>query len=720
MGCTTAIYLSFFPQVFFHLNSVLSSITGDALKNYYTFGYHLKNDLNVLHFSGMNFPYGEHVIYTDGQPLISNFLKLLPFTQGYFVGIIHALLFLSYIVSPVILFRILCYLEIDRFVAFFSALAIVMLSPQFGKINGGHHALAYGCVVPLSMLLVLNFVRNRSVMRLWLLISYSTLLFLIHPYLGFGAAVFSMLSLLVYAFISFRNSRNYRLIFQSLAAGIIPVSAFKIFMLATDTHPGRTVEPHGNYTLVENIQSLFAPDFGPFQELLENIFPGKVAHLEGHSYLGFFIICLVLLLPFALLRFKKIKTGKEIIAFTAASLFLLFISFGWHNSLLDLLSIKHSPFGQFRAVCRFAWFFYYAFPVFLIVLFYNAFKNTVNHLKFRIATRTLSVFFLLLNLTEAGFLFGKMTSGNFWKHRNFLNIHNLNPEEIKILDYIKRSGHQAIIPLPVFHVGSEMYDRVGADNSMIPSILYSYHTGMPILGSWLSRTSIPETENSLQLLNAYHKKQPAAKFMSSAPFLVIRTTDHMLPDENRLIKKVKFDFNSDSLSFGTISRAALFKEVKDEKCVIIARAQKADSGNVTFIPSENRKPFLPANFIDYETIYTLVPDAVDPGNYIASFHFYYDEKIYKALACNLIVATTREKKYEWKYLFAMSVISGFYPGYGVVENRITIEKNCRYDFILKGNIRHGYHISHFMLRPEHTSVITGDGESRATNNFPPG
>ena len=45
-------------------------------------------DQQALVFNGMNFPFGEHVIYTDCQPILTFILRLLPFTHNYLIGII--------------------------------------------------------------------------------------------------------------------------------------------------------------------------------------------------------------------------------------------------------------------------------------------------------------------------------------------------------------------------------------------------------------------------------------------------------------------------------------------------------------------------------------------------------------------------------------------------------------------------------------------------------
>src|SRR5688500_1999717 len=91
------IYMVYFPQVLLSLNSVMSNNQEDALKNYYTFVYHIKNDPRALHFEGMNYPFGEHVVYTDCQPILTFILRMLPITHPYLVGILHGLIFLSLI-----------------------------------------------------------------------------------------------------------------------------------------------------------------------------------------------------------------------------------------------------------------------------------------------------------------------------------------------------------------------------------------------------------------------------------------------------------------------------------------------------------------------------------------------------------------------------------------------------------------------------------------------
>ena len=204
------IYYLYFHSIFLNINSALSSITGDALKNYYTYAYHIINDKGILHFSGMNFPFGEHVIYTDCQPLLTFFLRYLPFTHPYVIGILHTLIFLSFIITPSILYRILKRLDVDQLSAFLVSIGIAVLSPQFQKINGGHHGLAYGCVIPLSFLLLLCVIQNNT--KKIILTLYHILLFFLHPYIGFGICLFTIL---FYLLLAIRKDNHKKLLYFS-------------------------------------------------------------------------------------------------------------------------------------------------------------------------------------------------------------------------------------------------------------------------------------------------------------------------------------------------------------------------------------------------------------------------------------------------------------------------------------------------------------------------
>lgn len=718
--CSLSIYLLYFHGILFHANSLLSSITGDALKNYYTFLYHIKNDAGLLHFEGMNFPYGEHVVYTDCQPLLAILLKNLPFTHGYLIGILHWLMFGSFVITPIFLRRIFSRLGVGFLPAFFLSLGIAILSPQFAKINGGHHGLAYGCMIPICTLALVRYMQDGEFKQILSLTVINSLLFLLHPYLGFGTSLFSFVTLSLFAIQKPGMARKSKEFMKALTAGLLPIAFFKLFMALSDEHNNRTTEPYGNMALVENPASILAPDFGPFQHFLEALFPNKVVHFEGHSYLGFFTILTgtitILLVPF---MFRKMHLRMEIKSLMVAAFVLLLLSFGLHSKVLEILHIKSAALNQFRAACRFAWFFYFITPLFLAVLIYHSLKEVLKPLQLAKAFGAFSLLFFSFNFWE-GHSFLEKDKSAFWKFRNFFDAQQLTNHEKELLQKIKAQQPQAILPLPIFCVGSEMYDRIGGDNSMIPSMLLSFHSKTPIMGSWMSRTSMEETENIIQLLNPYKQTKIALSKLNQQPFLVLRTRDERLPDEDRILSQCAYFYQSDSLSIGTLLpdqfKNPIYKAAKT--CTLIGN-QTCDSSTVVYKSSENKKPFITANMLDYETLFVLDSNRLKPGPYVVSLRYYYEEKNYKSLACNLIISRGKGKDYAWHHIYPMSVLSGFYDGFAVLERKLIVEPGCRYEFFIKGGLDRQYHISDFLIRPETMDVIqVNDGKAKATNNFP--
>ncbi len=71
-------FLVFIGLVFFeNIKSpeTLISAGGDGMKNYFTYLYHIKYDSTFWVFEGMNYPFGENIVFTDNQPLLSNIVK---------------------------------------------------------------------------------------------------------------------------------------------------------------------------------------------------------------------------------------------------------------------------------------------------------------------------------------------------------------------------------------------------------------------------------------------------------------------------------------------------------------------------------------------------------------------------------------------------------------------------------------------------------------------
>ncbi len=114
-------------KIIFHPNTYLLSSGGDASKNNFTPAWFVKYDEGTR-FTGMHYPYGEHVVYTDNQPAISWVLNLIDNNiypiHNYTVGILNMLLLVSILFGIIFLFRILTYYRLPGWYAAIMALAI--------------------------------------------------------------------------------------------------------------------------------------------------------------------------------------------------------------------------------------------------------------------------------------------------------------------------------------------------------------------------------------------------------------------------------------------------------------------------------------------------------------------------------------------------------------------------------------------------------------------
>ena len=70
------VLVGLFGPVLWHPGRYLFSSAEDGLKNYYTSLWYVRHDAG-LWFTGMSYPFGEHVVFNDNQPLLSFILAAL-------------------------------------------------------------------------------------------------------------------------------------------------------------------------------------------------------------------------------------------------------------------------------------------------------------------------------------------------------------------------------------------------------------------------------------------------------------------------------------------------------------------------------------------------------------------------------------------------------------------------------------------------------------------
>src|SRR5688500_8721054 len=95
--------------------NICIDLSGDGAKNYYTYLYHTLYGRGTW-FMGMNYPYGEHIVYADGQPFLSIPLSLLRgrvmVTPQLALAVMHIAILLSFVLAIVFIYKTLLHFKV--------------------------------------------------------------------------------------------------------------------------------------------------------------------------------------------------------------------------------------------------------------------------------------------------------------------------------------------------------------------------------------------------------------------------------------------------------------------------------------------------------------------------------------------------------------------------------------------------------------------------------
>jgi hypothetical protein len=552
-------YSYFFGDAFLSPNSYMHTSDHDGIKNYFTFSYHTANEGVSTDFKGMNYPYGENIVYTDSQPIVGFLIGWLPFLKGYEVGLLNLLMYFSVLLTALILWKIFKDLSIHNWIAAAGIFAIIILSPQFIRFKA-HYALSYMWVIPFTILLLLRFVQcDRKLKYSLYFFLFLTVLFFIHPYLGLMALIFAGITFGL--FFVFRKIQFKQAV---IAIGFIGGSAlfFKLFLLLTDTHLGRTIQPSGLFENNAFLETIFVPYISPFKGFLSTIFP--ILHgqpYEGWGYIGFAtILGLTALLIFWLKNvFFKRKKAIDILLHPVAIILLASIFVLLFSMLIPMKWFQEETIyklgflNQFRSIGRFSWVFYYTAGI-VVVLGLNYLMKRVQA-KWRILIWSLVIILPVLNGIEAFGLF-KFFSPQIAKEKNLFKMEHVDADFRHLISVAKAQDIDAILPIPYYHVGSEHCYRVGTKKSQQLSMVLSYHTGIPLMSSFLSRTSISESMAQIGLLTPNYYQKKAIPELKGKTILIYYSKEAIDHYESNLIARAKLIYENEN--------AALYKINYDE------------------------------------------------------------------------------------------------------------------------------------------------------------
>ncbi|MFN8255204.1 MAG: hypothetical protein U0W24_05910 [Bacteroidales bacterium] len=627
--------LYFYSPVFLHPNQFLFSSGGDGISSYYNSIYHIDYDSTYLTFEGMNYPYGEHLSYSVNNPLLTSTIKgiqkFFPGISDYTVGIFNFSILISFLLASVFLFLIFEEFKIKRILSIFASFSIMVLAPQVFRLQG-HLSLSYSFFIPLSFWLLVKSYKNACCYRWYFFLFLNSFLWLwVHPY--YSAILATFYISFIFFFLLIDKKRDNKFIFSLLImlASLLPILFYKIFLIFTDSHICRTTRPYGFVEFAASLNSVFVPHHGFFRKILDLCSGLSAGEWEGWAYIGLANIFLSILIVIKWFIFKRQKRKESYfkmkydfflpISLLASVLVLVFsmaIPFkfypGYVPEFLNFLN-------EFRVSGRFSWIFYYTISIF-IVCFINTYLKSENS-RSRITGMVLSAFFTVIPFFEA-YSVHKEVSESISKTPNLFSDINNDWKITESLKSISPESFQAILPLPFYHRGSENFSKSPTDKILLLSELLSYKSHLPLISSFLARSSIQESKNIMQILSPEEYTKPVIHdFKSKKPILILYSKESISEQEKAILQKSILLSDNMAFSLYSIQFDSLFKSTPSKMKEPTGIILKFDFEQNTTKFSYRGKGSFKGNLKDYTKIATFLPEDLKPGKaYEISFWMY--------------------------------------------------------------------------------------------------
>jgi len=521
-----------FGEVITHPNGFLFSRVGDGLKNYFNLGFYLRYD-DGFFFSGVNYPYGEHLLYTDTHPL---YALLLNFVDNhivsiapYSVAIINLSILAGMVIAAVVLFMILSHYKLPMWYAVIVALCITFLSPQWDRIHG-HLSLSYGLILPVFWYLLIRQDESVKHRLRWTIMIFFYLLLVggIHLYYIAICATFAI----AYAAIQFASTwfkegkTDYLNVMVLLTAVMLPLLVYSLLSAVTDFIPDRPLDPYGFYVYHASVESVFLPHYSSVSNLVGRFFNSSI-NWEGRAYIGtppllFSITAILFVLRYKFqsfeVRSQDLALGKFLLASVIVLIFSMCLPFRWG---LQFITDFLSPLKQFRALGRFSWVFFYVVSVVTAIYLFALFQELKAKGLNIVASSLLTVL-----LCAWAF-----DAGAFFINHGPVNISPNDKLENSDTEYTRRfsdnginsNDFQAIMSIPLVAVRT---DKMTFDKDMSAhneAMKCAFHTGLPLIQSSASRPSLSQTLSSIQLISSPMIHKDRIKDMNDKPLLLIHS-----------------------------------------------------------------------------------------------------------------------------------------------------------------------------------------------------
>lgn len=522
---------------------VIPELGGDAIKNTFTYIYHSTLGSGYW-FDGMNYPYGEHILYTDGQPVLSVLLASIGgITAEQALAVYWILLGLSYVLSIVYVYRILLHFKVPPFWAIVFAGVICICTPQILRLKG-HYALAYPCVIPMIFYWTIRYHERSQWRYCFYFFVMGCIAAFLHPYYAALMLVWTTFYVLGYFFLVkdelVKKIEHSAWLFTSV---ILVLGVIGVVMKITDPIRDRPATPF--YTLHETctqakhiVTSVYSPVWNTFEKS-ENYHMVSSGG-EGYAYVGLVVILVggisLLVTLIKSVQQKKLRVVGDQYGFSpvwlftafAALLFSMGIPFKWHMEwIMQYMSI----FKQFRSLGRFSWIFYYVITIYAVVLLYHLSAGMKSWKKYVLGYSLLLLSLGLWGYEASGYVkftrdlslkaeyyYGVVYTPKEQGWEAFLNEHHFSGNDF-----------QAILIIPYFHIGTEKLWVGDPDWKIMLSAKAALQLHLPVIDVMMSRSSWSQAMAQVKIDGGPFTDKPILRDIKSRkPFLLMHFEEDSL------------------------------------------------------------------------------------------------------------------------------------------------------------------------------------------------
>lgn len=544
---------SFYFDVLIDPNGYIFAPNGDGIKNYFTYINHLKHDSGFTHFSGFNYPFGDLHILTDGHSLLSWTLKVfkLVFTgiENYAIGILNTLMLMSFPITSIVLYKLLNSYGVKGILASLFATTIMMMAPQYTRMLG-HISMSYSFFIPLIWLLVREYNLSGEKKYTWSLFTFLFILYFTHPYMGV-IGTFFILTYQGFELILDKKRRNLKFISSIFSQGILSLILFQVYIVLVNKIDSRPSNKYFFGEMYADLKGVFFPHTDPFMKSFQFLFSYEDQKWESLSYVGTstFVVLAIILFRFFInfkKSFSKVRFSKPLVIGLIALIYGCGILFEYGGGfLLELLP----PVRQIRILARFTWIFYFCTMIFSARYMYKVYLKYKWNNKKAIGVAILTL--VLGTSILEGSIYHISTGEQVSRVKNPFIFENLDGDLQKAINDIDASNYQSILSFPFFQVGGDRISHSIKDQkAFFNTLMITYHTGIPILNTCMSRTNNEQLLVVSELLTPLYKESELLPLLDTTKKILFYV--HNSKKSHNETDVMKYGNNSKDYSFGKI------------------------------------------------------------------------------------------------------------------------------------------------------------------------